>query len=103
MLQLVVHAADPYPGQKESGDAGTLGYANWHRFAQLGVFQAGVIGAPVSYARATYHAFLPFVVPGPDGIRRNVRFSWQPVAGVRTYERTAPLQPNEYLHQELRD
>jgi catalase len=103
MLQLILPIPDPYPGQTKNGDAGTLGYANRHRFAQLGVFQAAAIGAPVSYVRATYHAVHTFVVTGPDGIRRNVRFSWQPVAGVCTYERTAPLEPDKYLHQELRD
>ena len=103
MLRLVLPVPDPYPGQTQSGVAGTLGYANQHRFAQLGVFQAGNIGAPVSYVRATYHAVHTFVVTDPDGISRNVRFSWQPVAGVRTYQRTDPLQPDEYLQQELRD
>jgi catalase len=103
MLQFKPSTSDPYPGETRNGDAGTLGYANRHRFAQLGVFQAGMIGAPVSYARATYHAVHTFVVTDPDGIRRNVRFSWQPVAGVRTYARTDPLQPDQYLHQELKD
>jgi catalase len=101
MLQLKPPPRDPYPGQIESGDAGTLGYANRHRFAQLGVFQAGMIGAPVSYCRATYHAVHTFVVTDPDGIRRNVRFSWQPVAGVRTTAADAPLV-DKYLDDELR-
>ncbi|SDS98179.1 catalase [Bradyrhizobium canariense] len=102
MLQLKQPLPDPYRRQTESGDAGTLAYANGHRFAQLGVFQAGMIGAPVSYARATYHAVHTFVVTGPDGIRRNVRFSWQPVAGVCTTDPTA-APVDKYLHQELRD
>jgi catalase len=102
MLKLTPPVFDPYPGQTSSGDAGTLGYANQHAFAQLGVFQAGMIGAPESYARATYHAVHTFVVTDPEGIRRNVRFSWQPVAGVRTYYRDKPLQPDQYLQNELR-
>jgi catalase len=103
MLRLTQPLSDPYPGQTRSGDAGTLGYANQHAFAQLGVFQAGMIGAPVSYARATYHAVHTFVVTDPGGIRRHVRFSWQPVAGVRTYYRDVPLQPDQYLQQELKE
>jgi catalase len=103
MLKLTPPVFDPYPGQTSSGDAGTLGYANQHAFAQLGVFQAGMIGAPESYARATYHAVHTFVATDPDGIRRHVRFSWQPVAGVRTYYRDVPLQPDQYLQKELRE
>ncbi len=99
-LQLKIPLRNPYPGEKTSGDAGTLRYANRHRFAQLAVFQAGVIGAPVSYARATYHAVHTFVVTAPDGVRRPVRFSWQSVAGVRTTDPTAPPVDN-YLQQEL--
>jgi predicted ATPase/class 3 adenylate cyclase len=103
MLQLKVPPRDPYPGQKLSGDAGTLGYANKNRFAQLGVFQAGNIGAPVSYCRATYHAVHTFVVTGADGIRRNVRFAWQPVAGVRNTDPDVDPLRDKYLHQELED
>src|ERR1700761_5826604 len=47
MLQLKVPLDDPYPGQTLRNDTGTLDYANYRRFAQLGVFQAGLIGAPV--------------------------------------------------------
>jgi catalase len=100
MLQLKPPLADPFPGQTTGGDAGTLDYANHHRFAQLGVFQAGLIGAPVSYARATYHAVHTFVVVDPDGIRRHVRFSWQPVAGVRNTDPAAP-PVDKYLQAEL--
>ncbi len=102
MLQLKQPLRDPYPGQTASGDAGTLAYANRHRFAQLGVFQAGTIGAPVSYARATYHAVHTFVVIAPDGVRRSVRFSWQPVAGVLNINPKLP-PVDKYLHQELED
>lgn len=100
MLQLKPALPDPMPGQTASGSAGSLSFANRHRFAQLAVFQAGVIGAPVSYARATYHAVHTFVVIAPDGTRRYVRFTWQPVAGVRTTDPTTPPVDN-YLHREL--
>jgi catalase len=100
MLQLKPPLPDPKPGQTSSGDAGTLDYANHHRCAQLAVFQAGLIGAPVSYVRATYHAVHTFVVVDPDGLRRHVRFSWQPVAGVRNTDPAAPMI-DSYLQQEL--
>lgn len=102
MLQLKPPLPDPLPGQTATGDAGTLDYANHHRFAQLGVFQAGMIGAPTSYVRATYHAVHTFVVIDPDGIRRHVRFGWQPVAGVRLVDPPAPMDDN-YLQPELRE
>jgi catalase len=102
MLQLKLPLDDPNPGETASAAAGMLDYANRHQFAQLGVFQAAKIGAPVSYARATYHAVHTFVVIAPDGVRRHVRFSWQPVAGVRTTDPNAAKR-DDYLHQELKD
>jgi catalase len=101
MLALKPPLPDPPKGQTQSGDAGTLAYANKHRFAQLGVFQAGMIGAPVSYVRAVYHAVHTFIVVDPDGIRRPVRFSWKPVAGVETTDPAKPPVDN-YLQDELR-
>ena len=68
--------ADPYPSEKTNASAGIFSYANRHRFAQLAVFEVKMIGAPVSYARAAYHAVhtfwwkvkmafaAPFVFPG---------------------------------------
>jgi catalase len=102
MIQFKVFQRDPYPGQTASGDAGVLAYANNHRFAQLAAVQAGDIGAPVSYVRASYHAVHTFIITGPDGVKRPVRFSWKPVAGVRT---TNPEDPpcDAYLKKELED
>ncbi len=102
MLQLRIPSNDPYPGQKASGDAGTLAYANAHKFAQLSVFQAGSIGAPASYVRAAYHAVHTFIVTGADGVRRPVRFSWKPVAGVRNTDTGKP-PVDRYLQEELRE
>lgn len=102
LLQLKVPPRNPYPGETESVDAGALRYADMHRFAQLGVFQVAAIGAPVSYARAAYHAVHTFWVTAPGGIRRPVRFSWQPVAGVRNTEPT-PAPREDYLRAELRE
>src|ERR1700730_5013892 len=102
MLSLTPPLDDPPPGQTHSGNAGTLDYANKHRFAQLAIFQAGIIGAPVSYVRAVFHAVHTFFVVGPDGIRGPVRFSWKPVAGVQTTKDTIVAPVDDYLQGELR-
>ena len=60
------------------------------------------IGAPESYARASYHAVHTFWVTAPDGVRRPVRFSWQPVAGVRNTDPEA-VSRDKYLFEELED
>jgi catalase len=102
MLQLKPPLPDPMPGQTEGGAIGSLKYANHHRPAQLSIFDVATIGAPVSYARATYHAVHTFIVTAPDRKRRYVRFLWQPVAGHKVID---PAQPpvDKYLQQELRD
>ena len=102
LLQLKLPPRNPYPNETKSVDEGALRYANRHRFAQLGIFQVGLIGAPESYARASYHAVHTFWVTGPDGVRRPVRFSWQPVAGVRNTDPKA-VPHEKYLFDELRD
>lgn len=101
LLQLKVPPRNPYPNEKESVDEGALRYADQHRFSQLGIFQVGLIGAPESYARASYHAVHTFWVTAPDGVRRPVRFSWQPVAGVRNTDPLA-VPREEYLFEELK-
>jgi catalase len=102
MLQLRLSPRDPYPNETENVNSDALRYADRHRFAQLGVVQEGAIGAPVSYARASYHAVHTFWVIAPNGVRRPVRFSWQPVAGVRNTDPTA-VPRDKYLYQELED
>ena len=102
LLQLKIPPRNPYPNETENVDEGALRYANRNRFAQLGIFQVGLIGAPESYARASYHAVHTFWVTDPHGVRRPVRFSWQPVAGVRnTNPKAVPHE--KYLFDELRD
>jgi catalase len=102
LLHLKVPPRNPYRDETVNVDAGALRYANRHRFSQLGVFQAGLIGAPESYARASYHAVHTFWVTAPDGVRRPVRFSWQPVAGVRnTDPDPAKVREDKYLFKEL--
>ena len=102
MLRLTPPLPDPYPGQTASPNPGAELYADGHDRSKLPVFQGATLGAPVSYARATYHAVHAFVVMAPDGARRWVRFTWQPVAGVlNTDPNAAPV--DDYLRQELRD
>ena len=102
LLQLKIPPRNPYPDETNNVDEGALRYANRHRFAQLGIFQVGLIGAPESYARASYHAVHTFWVTDPHGVRRPVRFSWQPVAGVRNTNPKA-VPHDKYLFDELRD
>lgn len=102
MLALTPPLPNPYPGETISPDPGAIRFADKHKYAQLGVWQAANIGAPKSYARASYHAVHTFVVTGADSTKRWVRFTWQPVAGVLN---TNPLAPpvDRYLQKELRE
>ncbi|MBK0328418.1 catalase [Rhodobacteraceae bacterium F11138] len=101
LLKLTIPMRDPYPGETIRPDEGAMRFADQNGYAQLGVFQAATIGAPESYVRASYHAVHTFIITAPDGTRRWVRFTWQPIAGVLN---TNPLETprDEYLQQELR-
>lgn len=101
MLNLTPPLPNPYPGETISPNPGAITFANKHKYAQLGVFQAASIGAPQSYARASYHAVHTFVVTGADGTKRWVRFTWQPIAGVLNTNPAAP-PVDRYLQKELR-
>ncbi len=108
LLCLTLPLPDPYPGQTTSPNAGAEEYANKHAESQVPVLQATFLGAPVSYTRATYHAVHAFVVEAPDGARRWVRFTWQPVAGMLTTDADPDIDPHkppvdDYLRKELRD
>ena len=102
MLMLKLPLRNPYPGETISPDAGAIRFADQNKFAQLAVFEAASIGAPVSYARASYHAVHSFIVTAPDGTRRWVRFTWQPVAGVLNTD-PKPTPVDSYLQKELHD
>jgi catalase len=101
MLQLKMPLPDPPAAQRYDTSAGALAYANRHAFARQAVADTSALGAPASYARAAYHAVNTFIAVAPDGHRHHVRFSWQPVAGLR---RASPeqLQQPDYLNAELR-
>ena len=102
LLQLTLPMRNPYPGETISPDVGAIRFADKYDYAKLAVFEAAEIGAPVSYVRAEYHAVHTFVIVAPDGARRWVRFSWQPVFGVLNTKLTDPIR-DEYLQQDLRD
>lgn len=101
MLRLLPPMPDPYPGQRTSAVAGSMAYAGLHSASQLAAFDASFLGAPVSYARATYNAVHTFVITAPDGAYRYVRFFWQPVAGVEVVDPALP-PVDDYLQAELR-
>lgn len=109
MLRLTLPLRNPYPGETISPDLGAINFATTNDPAKVGVAEAAGIGAPVSYLRAAYHAVHTFIVTNSDGVQRPVRFSWQPVLGVRTLDPRAPYDPkpeqgngDEYLQDELR-
>lgn len=70
------------PGVHSSGGPGLAKYAGTHHFAQAFTVQAGLSQVPVSWARTAYHAVHTFIAIDGEGVRRPVRFSWQPVDGV---------------------
>ncbi|URD60654.1 catalase [Sphingomonas sp. KRR8] len=99
-LNLRLPVRDAYPGEVIRPDEGAVAFANQHDYAQLAVFDAASIGAPVSYARASYHAVHTFVLTAPDGTRRYVRFSWLPTVGVLNTDPLA-VPVDRYLEREL--
>lgn len=109
MLQLTLPRRNPYPNETISPDIGAIEFADQNDAAKPGVLQAASIGAPVSYLRAAYHAVHTFIVTNEQGVQRPVRFSWQPVLGVKTLDPAAPYDPSpqqgngeSYLQDELR-
>lgn len=108
-LRMTPPMRDPYPGQTVRPEEGGMRFADQNRSAQLAVLQAASIGAPASYVRADYHAVHTFIVkaPEPDGTRRWVRFTWQPVDGVLPKRPPDPpvddyLPDDDYLNETLR-
>ena len=100
-LRLELPLTDPPPGQIASGVAGLLAYAGAHRDAQMGVVGAGSQAVPMSWARVKYHAVHTFVVVDPEGVRRHVRFAWQPVAGLCPLDDPATAAA-DFLSTEMR-
>ena len=73
----------PLPaGVTTSGGPGLLEYAGSHEYTRAFVIEAGLAQVPVSWARTAYFAVHTFVIVGPGGLKRFVRFSWEPVDGV---------------------
>lgn len=93
MLHLMQPLRPPYPGETISPDLGAMEFADKNDKAKQGVADAAMIGAPVSYLRAAYHAVHTFIITNKEGVRRPVRFSWQPVLGVKNLDEKAPWSP----------
>lgn len=103
MLCLILPLEDPPANRPTSGERPAIAFADENPECRLAMFHASTLGAPVSYARAAYHAVHTFVVTGADGTRRHVRFHWVPVAGVRNRERNPEnLLEDKFLQDELR-
>lgn len=106
MIRLIPPRRNPFPGETLSPDDGAIAYATRHAFSRQAVFDAAAIGAPENYVRAAYHAVHTFRVTGGDGVVRRVRFSWQPIDGVRRINpaenpEDAKLQEENYLNARL--
>lgn len=101
MLCLILPLEDPPANRLKSGEGPAVLFADYHPECRLAMFHAAALGAPVSYARAAYHAVHTFVVTGAGKARRHVRFHWVPVAGVRNRTPGDPVQ-DRYLQDELR-
>lgn len=69
-------------GVTSSGGPGLAKYAGTHKFVREFIIEAGMSQVPVSWARTAYHAVHTFVATDPEGVKRHVRFNWQPVDGV---------------------
>jgi catalase len=83
----------------EPGDAGMTEFANRYPPARLSVIMSNNPFVPQSYATCTYRPVHAFVLrAGPE--TRWVRFTWEPVAGVRS---AAPDAQGDFLHRELRE
>lgn len=100
-LRLRRHDPAPPPDGK-SGVPGLMHYADRHRFADAGLAANATLYAPSSWCRAEYYGVNAFGVTGADGVRRWVRFQWEPALGVH------PIGPDETfskdgLRTDLRD
>ena len=92
------------PGVTMSGGPGLGQYAGSHQFARAFVLDAAAAQVPVSWARTAYHSVHTFLAVGPDGVRRPVRFNWQPVDGVFPVPpNEMPSMPTDFLTAEMRD
>jgi catalase len=91
------------PGVTISGGPGLAMYAGTHAFSRAFVIEGGLSQVPVSWVRTAYHAVHTFIAIGPQGVRRPVRFSWQPVDGVFPVPADElPAKTTEFLTAEMR-
>jgi catalase len=91
---------DPETGKPDLERVGA--FINEHPETQNAVGFAAFSMAPASYANCTFHAIHAFLLTGPDGTRRYVRYRWVPDEGGATLtdEETRALG-RDYLREEL--
>lgn len=80
-------------------------FAREHQEAKSAIAALSGLVNPTSYGRATYHGVHTFVMTGPDGVRRPVRYRWEPFLGVRSVtaeQLEDSTLPNDHLHRDLR-
>jgi catalase len=80
-------------------DQGMTAFANGYRPARLGVIIASNPFVPESYATCTYRPVHAFVLRAGEATR-SVRFTWEPVAGVRPARPAAEVD-GRFLRHEL--
>jgi catalase len=86
------------PPNPNPGDAGAVAFSASHPEACPAIASELDGATPESYASCSYHAAHAFALTHGNGTRTFVRFSWEPVIGVRHYHGTA----DRFLLNELR-
>ncbi len=106
ILNPLMLRATPAPlpeGVTMSGGPGLAHYAGSHAFARAFTIQRGLSQVPISWARTAYHAVHTFFIVDAAGVRRAVRFSWQPVDGVFPVPaEDLPSRASHFLTKEMR-
>ncbi len=97
---LEAQRADPETGKPDLERVGA--FINDHPETQTAVGFVAFSMAPASYANCTFHGIHAFLLTGPDGAKRYVRYRWVPDLGEATLtdEETRALG-RDYLREEL--
>ncbi|MFD7083136.1 catalase family peroxidase [Streptomyces sp. NPDC059918] len=75
-----------------------------HPGSLTAIQRGGESPTPVSYATLAYWAVHAFGWVSADGVRRHVKYRWEPEAGIRHLsEEEAAAMPADFLDDELRD
>jgi catalase len=99
---VAVRQPDPATGEMDLDKV--LAFLGEHPEAQLAAQLSVAAPAPVSYSRVTYHSVHVFWLVDGDGVRRPVRYRWEPVAGeAGLTDEQAAAAPGDYLADALAD